>query len=96
MCIAPGAFDAEHVEFSFDLSEDEIGPPRHDGDINTSWPQEVPNAKKPTEGRRKLVEFDAQTWHALHLLSRESKKTFHELADEAFRDPLQKYARPPI
>jgi hypothetical protein len=48
-------------------------------------------AKKPTEGRRKLVEFDAQTWHALNLLSRESMKTF---ADEAFRDLLQKYGRP--
>jgi hypothetical protein len=29
-------------------------------------------AKKPTEVRRKLIEFDAQTWHALNLLSRES------------------------
>src|SRR5262249_47934967 len=26
---ALGAFDAEHVEFSFDVTEDEIGPPRH-------------------------------------------------------------------
>jgi hypothetical protein len=52
-------------------------------------------AKKPTESRRKLVEFDAQTWHALNLLSRESKKTFQELADEAFRDLLQKQGRPP-
>jgi hypothetical protein len=51
-------------------------------------------AKKPTEARRKLI--DAQTWHALNLLSRESKKTFQELADEAFRDLLQKYRRPPI
>jgi hypothetical protein len=32
---ALGAFDAEHVEFSFDVTEDEIGPPRHDGDIIT-------------------------------------------------------------
>jgi hypothetical protein len=53
-------------------------------------------AKKPTEARRKLIEFDAQTWHVLNLLSHESKKTFQELADEAFRDLLQKYARPPI
>jgi hypothetical protein len=45
-------------------------------------------AKKPTEGRRKLVEFDAQTWHALNLLSRESRKSFQQLADEAFRDLL--------
>jgi hypothetical protein len=53
-------------------------------------------AKKPTESRRKLVEFDAETWHALNLLSRETMKTFQELADEAFRDLLHKYARPPI
>jgi hypothetical protein len=51
-------------------------------------------AKKATEGRRKLVEFDAQTWHALNLLSREAMKTFQELADEAFRDLLQTYGRP--
>ena len=51
-------------------------------------------AKKPTEGRRKLVEFDAQTWHALNLLSRESMKSFQELADEAFRDLLHKHGRP--
>jgi hypothetical protein len=38
--------------------------------------------------------FDAQTWHALNLLSRESMKTFQELADEAFRDLLQKHGRP--
>src|SRR5262245_24852367 len=50
--------------------------------------------EKPTEGRRKLVEFDAQTWHALNLLSRESMKTLQELADEAFRDLLNKYRRP--
>ena len=29
------AFDAEHVEFSCDVTEDEIGSPRHDGDITT-------------------------------------------------------------
>jgi hypothetical protein len=36
-------------------------------------------AKKPAEGRRKLVEFDAPTWHALNLLSRESMRTFRSL-----------------
>ena len=51
-------------------------------------------AKKPNEVRRKLVEFDAQTWHALNLLSRESIKTFLDLVDEAFRDLLHKYKRP--
>jgi hypothetical protein len=39
--------------------------------------------KKPTEGQWKLVEFDAPTWHALNLLSREPIKSFQELADEA-------------
>jgi hypothetical protein len=34
-----------------------------------------------------------EMWHALNLLSRESK-TFQELADEAFRDQLHKYGRP--
>jgi hypothetical protein len=42
---ALGAFDAEHVEFSFDVTEDEIGPPRHDGDITTCGRQEVPNGQ---------------------------------------------------
>jgi hypothetical protein len=53
-------------------------------------------AKKPTEARRKLIEFDARTWHALNLLSRGSMKTFQELADEAFLNLLHKYKRPPI
>ena len=51
-------------------------------------------AKQATDTRRKLVEFDAETWHALNLLSRESMKTFQELADEVFRDLLHKYERP--
>jgi hypothetical protein len=51
-------------------------------------------AKKPAAVRRKLVEFDAQTWQALDLLARDSMKTFQELADEAFRDLLRKYDRP--
>ena len=51
-------------------------------------------AKKPAAVRRKLVEFDAQTWQALDLLARDSMKAFQELADEAFRDLLRKYDRP--
>jgi hypothetical protein len=50
----------------------------------------------PALVRRKSVGFDEETWHALNLLSRETMKTFQELADEAFRDLLHKYARPPI
>jgi hypothetical protein len=51
-------------------------------------------AKKPADARRKLLEFDAETWQALDLLGRESMKTFQELADEAFRDLLHKHGRP--
>jgi hypothetical protein len=51
-------------------------------------------AEKPADVRRKLVEFDAQTWQALDLLARDSMKTLQELADEAFRDLLRKYERP--
>jgi hypothetical protein len=51
-------------------------------------------AKRPAHARRKLVEFDAETWAALDLLGRDSMKTLQELADEAFRDLLRKYDRP--
>jgi hypothetical protein len=42
----------------------------------------------------KRVQFDDETWHALALLARDSMKSFQELADEAFRDLLDKYDRP--
>jgi hypothetical protein len=44
--------------------------------------------------RRKLIEFDAETWHALQLLAKDSMKTLQELADEAFTDLLRKHGRP--
>jgi hypothetical protein len=44
--------------------------------------------------RRKLIEFDSETWHALQLLSKDSMKTLQELADEAFADLLRKHGRP--
>ena len=44
--------------------------------------------------RRKLIQFDAETWHALHLLSKDSLKSLQELADEAFTDLLRKHDRP--
>lgn len=43
---------------------------------------------------RKLIEFDAETWHALRLLSGDSMKSLQELADEAFGDLLKKHGRP--
>jgi len=49
------------------------------------------NAKPPI---RKRLEFDAETWHALHFLGRDTMKSLQELADEAFRDLLRKHRRP--
>jgi hypothetical protein len=43
---------------------------------------------------RKRIEFDPETWQALHFLERDSMKTLQELADEAFRDLLRKHCRP--
>jgi hypothetical protein len=40
-------------------------------------------AKKPRQARRKLVEFDAETWRGLDLLARKTMKSLQELADEA-------------
>jgi hypothetical protein len=42
----------------------------------------------------KRVQFDDETWHALDLLARDRMSTFQELADEAFRDLLEKHGRP--
>ena len=42
----------------------------------------------------KRVQFDDETWQALDLLGRDSRKEFQELADEAFRDLLRKHDRP--
>jgi hypothetical protein len=42
----------------------------------------------------KRVQIDEETWVALDLLSRDSMKTFQELADEAFADLLRKHRRP--
>ncbi len=42
----------------------------------------------------KRVQFDDETWHALDLLARDRMQGFQELADEAFRDLLQKHGRP--
>jgi hypothetical protein len=48
----------------------------------------------PDGSRRKLIEFDAETWQALHGLARDRMSTLQELADEAFADLLRKHHRP--
>ena len=45
-------------------------------------------------GPRKLIAFDPQTLQALELLGRDSMKDLQDLADEAFRDLLNKHGRP--
>jgi antitoxin-like ribbon-helix-helix protein len=44
--------------------------------------------------KRKLIGFDPETWQALDLLSRDSRKSVQQLADEAFADLLTKHHRP--
>lgn len=42
----------------------------------------------------KRVQFDNETWASVDLLSKDSMKSFQELADEAFRDLLRKHGVP--
>jgi hypothetical protein len=42
----------------------------------------------------KRVQFDEETWAAINLLRQERRRSFQQLADEAFRDLLEKYHRP--
>ena len=49
------------------------------------------NTKPPM---RKRLEFEAETWHALQFLGRDTMKSLQELAEEAFRDLLRKHRRP--
>jgi hypothetical protein len=54
----------------------------------------APSHSRSETSRRKLIEFDPETWHALQLLSKDSLKTLQELADEAFADLFRKHGRP--
>jgi len=49
---------------------------------------------RDTDGVRKRISFDPETWHALDHLARDRMQTIQELADEAFRDLLKKHRRP--
>jgi hypothetical protein len=51
-------------------------------------------ARNRPDIRRKIVEFDPETWNALDLMGRDTFLSFQELADEAFRDLLKKHGRP--
>jgi hypothetical protein len=54
----------------------------------------MPVRERPPGSVRRRIEFDAETWHAVHKLSLDSMKSLQELADEAFRDLLKKNRRP--
>ena len=56
--------------------------------------QRAAKAERRDETRRKLIEFDTETFHALDVLARDRMMTIQELADEAFRDLLRKHGRP--
>jgi hypothetical protein len=43
---------------------------------------------------RKLIAFDAETWHALRRLSDDSKTSLEALCETAFSDLLKKHGRP--
>ena len=57
-------------------------------------PEHRPDSRRRATQVRKLIEFDAETWHALRLLSGDSMKSLQELAEEAFGDLLKKHGRP--
>ena len=42
----------------------------------------------------KRVQFDDETWAAINLLRQERRRSFQQLADEAFNDLLAKHVRP--
>ncbi len=42
----------------------------------------------------KRVEFDDETWAVVNLMRQERRRSFQQLADEAFADLLAKYDRP--
>jgi Antitoxin-like ribbon-helix-helix len=44
--------------------------------------------------KRKIIEFDAETWRALHSLALDRMNTIQELVEDAVADLLKKHGRP--
>ena len=42
----------------------------------------------------KRVQFDDETWQAIDAVARRKGRTFQQLADEAFKDLLEKHRQP--
>jgi hypothetical protein len=49
---------------------------------------------RPSDVRRKLIEFAPEIWLALELLAKDTGRDIQDLAEEAFADLLGKYQRP--
>ena len=54
----------------------------------------MPRAKLAPGAKRKLIEFDAETWRALHTLALDRMNTIQELVEDAVADLLKKHHRP--
>jgi hypothetical protein len=54
----------------------------------------MPRAKLAPGAKRKLIEFDAETWQALHTLALDRMNTIQELVEDAVADLLKKHHRP--
>ena len=54
----------------------------------------MPRSKLPPGARRKLIEFDAETWQALQTLALDRMNTIQELVEDAVADRLKKHHRP--
>jgi len=54
----------------------------------------MPRAKLPSGAKRKIIEFDAETWQALHSLALDRMNTIQELVEDAVADLLKKHHRP--
>ena len=54
----------------------------------------MPRSKPPAGAKRKIIEFDAETWQALHSLALDRMNTIQELVEDAVADLLKKHNRP--
>ena len=54
----------------------------------------MPRSKPPPGAKRKIIEFDAETWQALHSLALDRMNTIQELVEDAVADLLKKHNRP--
>ena len=54
----------------------------------------MPRPALPPGAKRKIIEFDAETWQALHSLAVDRMNTVQELVEDAVADLLKKHGRP--